>query len=306
VHSADGGHATAEKVQSRLGVDNMVHKTIGNCKFEDFSLQVGTGMSPAFYEWIKASFDKQPFYQDGVIHTCDDRYMVRRRHEFQQALVSEIGFPALDASSNNTDAKMNIKFRPTRAKVHHTPNGTDKIDPSAHPIDGKKQKKWSPRDFRLRLDGMDDASMASVCKIEGLTLKQKYAEDHVGEHRIYDVIPATLDVPDLSVTFSEAFGGCFYDWHEDFLINGLTHLEKTATLEFLSPARTNTDANQATARGNQGGEVLFTLTLQGLGIYKLTPEKVESSNEQVRRIKADMYCEQIAFQYNPTATFGHG
>jgi hypothetical protein len=39
------------------------------------------------------------------------------------------------------------------------------------------------------------------------------------------------------------------------------------------------------------------LTFQHLGIFKLTPDKVESGNEQIRRVKAEMYCENITFDY---------
>ena len=37
--------------------------------------------------------------------------------------------------------------------------------------------------------------------------------------------------------------------------------------------------------------MLFTLTFKHLGIFKLTPEKVEAGSENIRRVKAEMYCE---------------
>ena len=58
--------------------------------------------------------------------------------------------------------------------------------------------------------------------------------------------------------------------------------EKGGTLEYLTPNLQ---------------EVLFTLTFQHLGIFKLTPEKVESGSENIRRLKAEMYCEDIQFDY---------
>ena len=42
--------------------------------------------------------------------------------------------------------------------------------------------------------------------------------------------------------------------------------------------------------------MLLTLNFAGLGIFKLTPEKVEAGSENIRRIKAEMYCESIEFK----------
>ena len=43
--------------------------------------------------------------------------------------------------------------------------------------------------------------------------------------------------------------------------------------------------------------MLFSLTFKHLGVFKLTPDKVEAGSENIRRIKAEMYCEDMAFEY---------
>lgn len=48
-------------------------------------------------------------------------------------------------------------------------------------------------------------------------------------------------------------------------------------------------------------ETLFTVTFQHLGTFKLAPEKVEAGSENIRRIKAQMCCEQMAFKLGPGA-----
>ncbi|HWF86401.1 MAG TPA: hypothetical protein VG222_16185, partial [Vicinamibacterales bacterium] len=91
-------------------------------------------------------------------------------------------------------------------------------------------------------------------------------------------------------TCGEAAADQLYAWHEDFVINGNNgqDKEKGGTLEYMS-------ANMK--------DVLFTLTFSGLGIFKLTPEKVEAGSENVRRVKAEMYCEQITFKEGSGAVF---
>ena len=42
---------------------------------------------------------------------------------------------------------------------------------------------------------------------------------------------------------------------------------------------------------------------QGQVKLKVTPEKVEAGSENVRRVKAEMYCEQITFKEGSGAVF---
>ena len=95
--------------------------------------------------------------------------------------------------------------------------------------------------------------------------------------------PATLEIPNLVVTMAESHADEFYDWHRSFVIEGRSgqDQEKTGQLEYLS---------------QDLGSVLLTLNFAGLGIFKLTPEKVEAGSENIRRMKAEMYCESIQFK----------
>ena len=115
-------------------------------------------------------------------------------------------------------------------------------------------------------------------------MKQKVIEHAVGEFRDYEKEPAHLEVPNLVITFPESHADEVYKWHENFVIKGVNgdDQEKSGQLEYLTP-----DLK----------EVLFTLQFQHLGIFKLTPEKVESGSEQIRRLKAEMYCEDMKFDY---------
>jgi len=64
--------------------------------------------------------------------------------------------------------------------------------------------------------------------------------------------------------------------------------EKGGTLEYLAP-------DQQT--------VLFTLTFSNLGIFKITPDKMEAGAEGIRRAKVEMYCENITYAYGGASTF---
>jgi phage tail-like protein len=281
VWSAEGGHATSDVVAEKLGPDHIIKKHIAGVKYEDISIQCGTGMSKGFYEWIKASFDHKYERKNGAIIAADYNYKEHSRLTFNMGLITEIGFPALDAASKDA-AKMTIKVSPEYTRQSTTTGGPSISGKYA--IDPGKQKKWLPANFRLKIDGLEEPC-SRVNKIEAITVKQKVVENPVGELRDYEKEPAHLEVPNLVITFPESHAKPFYDWHDDFVIKGNNgdDKEKSGTLEYLTPNLQ---------------EVLFTLTFKHLGIFKLTPEKVEAGNENIRRVKAEMYCENMQFKYN--------
>jgi phage tail-like protein len=278
VWSVEGGHAVADVVVEKMGPDHLQRKHIGNVKYEPISVTCGTGMSKAFYSWIQDSFDHKHTRKNGAIVAANYDYKEHSRLTFTNALVTEIGMPALDAASKDA-AKMTIKFDPEYTRTTTTDGG--KAVGGAMKAD--VQKKWLPANFRLRIDGMDEACQR-VNKIEALVVKQKVVENAVGELRDYEKEAASVEIPNLVITFPESHSKCFYDWHQSFVINGENgqDKEKGATLEYLTPDLKT---------------VLFTLTFSNLGIFKLTPDKVEAGNEQIRRVKAEMYCEDIKFNF---------
>lgn len=282
VFSAEGGHATSDVVTEKLGSDNIIKKHIGGVKYEDISVTCGTGMSKGFYNWIKDSFDHKYSRQNGAIITADYDMKEHSRLTFTNALMSEIGLPALDAASKDA-CKMTIKFSPEYTRLTTAQGGGPSIAGGKYSIKPTVQKKWLPANYRLRIDGLEEPCM-KVNKIEALTIKQKNVENAVGEMRDYEKEPAHLEVPNLVITFPESHAKPFYDWHESFVIKGNNgdDQERNASLEYLTPNLQ---------------EVLFTVTFKHLGIFKLTPDKVESGSENLRRLKAEMYCEEMSFDF---------
>lgn len=283
IQSVEGGQASADVVVEKVGADLIQHKHIAGVKYEDISVNCGTSMSKSFYEWIQASLDHQvKRVNSGAIITADFNMKEVGRLNFFQALITEVGFPALDASSKEA-AKMTVKFAPEYTRQQAKTGGAVQSQ-----LGKGQQKKWLPSNFRLQIEGLDDACR-HVNKIEGLTIKQKVVENPVGELRDYQKEPAHIEFPNLVITSSEAYADKVYQWHEDFVIKGNNDnsKEKTGSLTYLS-----SDLKE-----------LFTLEFYGLGIFKLTPEKVEAGSENIRRVKWELYCEQIKFKASGDAVW---
>ncbi|HYG59813.1 MAG TPA: phage tail protein [Symbiobacteriaceae bacterium] len=272
--SAEGGHAVADVVMEQLGPDRIVRKHIGAVKYEDITVTFGADMARSVYQWIQDTLDHKYTRKNGAIIAADYNGMVVSRMEFTNALMTEIGMPALDAASKDA-AKMTIKFSPEYTRRTKAQGGTVK---ATAPAD--KQKQWLPSNFRLRIDGLESAT-ARVNKIDALVIKQKVTENPVGESRDYQQEPAYLEVPNLVITLAESDSDPLYDWFNASVIQG-NNTERSGTLEYLS----------ADMR-----EVLFRVNFQGLGIFKLAPDKMEAGADQIRRVKAEMYCEDIRFTF---------
>jgi len=284
IKDADGGHAVADVVTEKMGADVLARKHLGNVKYEDVSFKCGTGMSREFYNWIDTAIkftSNVDGRKNGAIVHFDYDYNELSRLTFHEALVTEFAMPALDASSKDP-AMMTVKFKPEWTRKTFG-GGGKKTSSNLKP---DVQKKWLPANFRLRFtnDASFDLALQKVNKIEALTIKQKVVENAIGEQRDYQQEPAAIEFPNLVITLAESHADKFYQWHENFVIKGVNgdDQEKTAMLEYLSPDLTT---------------VLFTLTLEHCGVFKLSPDKIEAGVESIRRVKVEMYCEEIKFSY---------
>jgi len=287
VKEVSGGDATADVVTEKLGSDHLTKKHLGPLKYEEISFKCGTGMTQGLYKWIQTGFNQQSHAtgrDTGAIIFADYDQVEVSRLTWTHGLITEFSMPALDASSKDS-AMMTLKFSPETTRK--TWGGGSKL---TLPSDAAKQKKWLPSNFKLRIDGCE-IGCSKVNKIEALTIKQKVTENAIGEQRDYQKEPTSVDVPNLVITLAESHADEFYRWHEDFVIKGNNgeDREKGGNLEYLDSSLT---------------QILFTLTFKNLGVYKVSPDKVEASAEPIRRLKVEMYCEDIAFDYNSAATYG--
>jgi phage tail-like protein len=272
LNSFEGGTAVGTVVVTRSGTDLIERKHLGAVRYEEITLQHGAEMSAAYYDWIKSTLNRNYMRKNGAIVTLDFNGREISRMSFFNALITEVGFPALDASTKES-AKMTIKIAPELTRTAPGSGATGKI-PSA-----KLQKPWLSSHFRLKIDGLETAC-TRVSKIDSLAIKQKTLQSSAGDGRDYLKEPGKIEYPNLVVTLAEPFSQDFYKFHESFVIKGNAGdaQEKAGTLEFLAPNLQ---------------DVYFTLTFKNLGIFKLSPESAGA--EKLRTLKAEMYCELIAF-----------
>lgn len=273
----DGGNIRAEVVEIQSGTTNETLKSISTLSFEDINLRIGLSMTNTIYDWITASWNKNYLGKSGAIVAADFDYEKKARREFRDALITEVTFPALDASSKEP-GYLRVTLTPEETQ---TKADSGKVQAPAN----TKQKLWTCANFRLEIDGVD---CTKVNKIDSFTVKQKIVESRTGEQRFPTREPGKLEFPNLVVTFNSASGPSWMSWFTSFVIQGNNGAanEKSGRIVFLS-----SDLKSE----------LADIKLSGVGIYELLDGVFDPVNEPSAMMRAELYVERMQFRLPPGA-----
>ncbi len=201
IESVEGGRATSGVESGRAGLEQKGGP--GGVKYEDIRVNCGAEMSRNFYQWIQASLEGRLSRTNGAVIACDYSYKERSRMEWSNAVITEVGFPACDASSRDA-GMMSVTFSPESIREQTSPGGG-----RAYAAAGRgSQKKWMPANFRLQIDGLE-AACTRVNKIEAIVVGQ-------GRSKGYEArgMAGGLQASNLVVTLPEADAAAFIKWHE--------------------------------------------------------------------------------------------
>jgi hypothetical protein len=273
VSSAVGGSAFADVVNEKVGPDHIARKHIAGVKYEDITVTCGTGMGKDYYSWIQQSIGGNSPRHSGSIAGTDFNFKIIEQRDFSSALITEVGFPALDAASKE-GAKLSIKFQPETTRVRFGGGGS--VSPGTSNV---KLSKWDVNNFKLTINGMDTSF---VSKIDVITVKLDYAT-FSGEAGTSSQQLSQIEFPNIKLTVAESHAQDFFKWHQDFVINGNNSIEnkKIGSLSFLS---TNLQKE------------FFRLDFSGLGIFALDPDPLTPSNA-IRQVTPQLFCDRMVFNF---------
>jgi phage tail-like protein len=231
VASVSGGVLEYDVVDLAVN-DHVQRKHLGQPKYEDFTVAIGSGMGKGMYDWIKASFDKGYVRKNGAVIAADFNFNEKARRTFTDALITEVTVPALDAAST-AGGYFTVKF--SAASVAD-------VKPSGAPVHAAKQKLWLCSNFRFIVQGVDTTRVASI---DSFTWKQSIQADG----------SAVLDAGDLGVSFPAVSLPSWQHWYNHNALSGVPTDERSGILELV---------------GAQGGAVL-DFGLLNLGLFHLDP-----------------------------------
>ena len=272
--SIEGGGIKAEVLTYQHGNGRERWHQLGRPKFEDIKLQVGMSMSEAFYGWIKSFIIGEGVRKNGAIIAADFHYKERARREFKEGLIRELVFPKLEGQDKSAVymtvgiAVEEIQFKPGEGK-DIKPGGVG------------SQKLWTACNFRFKLDGFEQAC-ARVSKVDSFTLKQDIAEyHHGGKFRAPMKCPTKVDFPQISFYVPEADADPFIAHFHKRGVKGEVPGRLTGMIQTFDADRRD----------------LFTLSFSGADIANVQPDKSDSSSEDIKHVKIDLYTESMEFKY---------
>lgn len=279
LRSAEGGNARADVIMERSRDFSFARKHLGAVSYEEITLGIGASMDQGVYDWVKSMLDLKPVRQSGAIVAMDSNYAILSTQEFTNARLTELGLPGLDATSREA-ASITIKLAPEYTRRTKGDGST-----LAGAATGKRDAKWMASNFRLSIAGLESTAV-KVSKIDAITVKQKIIpiSKIAVEKGEYAQESGTLEVSSLAFSVAESAASPLYDWHDDFVIKGNNgqDKEKSGVIELLA----------------EDAKPLLTMQLSGLGVFRISSEQPTSSSDAVRRVRAEVYCEELRLGSN--------
>lgn len=266
--SVDGGFTKAQLVDEPVGPSNERIKHTSVVEIDPFTIDFGISGADDILRWIQGSWNKKYSRRNGVVSHANFNLKKTFEHEFQEALITETSFPALDGSSKEA-AYMKIKIQPEFVRTKKL-SGNDPAKGSL----GTKQKMWMASGFRLNIDGIDE--MKYTNKIEAFTIKQGIKKFYVGQERFPQVEPTKIEFPHLVGTIALEYADKLLEWHEKYVMQGQSDpkAQKTGSLEFLTPQRDKT---------------IFSINLYEVGLMSLQVLPSQANQDMIKRVKFELY-----------------
>ena len=267
----------ADIVSHDLGPDNIQKKNVANIKWTAGKASVGIGMGKGMYDWIKASFAKAQYPQDGMFTAADFDYKAQTQLEFFGAIITSVTVPKLSGDSKDA-AYFDVEFEPERVRWKKA--GGEDIRSKI----GPKQKAWLCSNYMVEIGDLPCDRVASV---DSFTWKCSVATDAVGIFRENTKHAAKVTVPDIKLAISNADHAAWAERAHKWFIDG-HHREEdemNGHILFLGP-----DMDKSKPLGE--------IELLNVGFKKFSDDDSEANSEKIKRFNVELYVEKMNFIIN--------
>ncbi len=274
--SVEGGGMKADVLTHQMGSNPEQWRQLGKPKYDDVKIQVGMSMSQTFYLWIESFFAGKVVRKDGAIVAGDFHYKERARREMYDVLISEVTIPKFDAS-DRSPCYMGVTLVPER--VEFAPGSQRDLSPL---VTATQQKLWTPNHFEFVISGLAQATRRTT-KIETFSIKQQILEYRAGNQRNAARVPGRIAFPNLTFYVPEADADQLND-----------HFTKRVLRGAPPPS---TRLNGAITATDSDGSPLCTISLFGIDIASLGPDKSDSTSQDIKQVKVEVTVERMEFKY---------
>jgi hypothetical protein len=272
--SFGGGTAAADVVAIENAGEGFVRKGLGRVRNRSLSVQadLGSVLGTPLFGWVAAACALDHSRHDGVVRTLSYNYKELRLNRFEDALITEVQFPKLDAAGKDP-AALGVTIAPESVEF-------DRGSGSSVGTTNPKAKVILESHFRLTIPGLEEACTRAT-RIEALTVTHRVTEySEGGSCAPAALLTGVVEVSDLVVSFDETKAEKVYQWYEEAVLGscGSPAAPRQARLELLGSSQ----------------QTLLTVNLAGVGIYELTPTASNANAETTAQVTAKMYCERLS------------
>jgi hypothetical protein len=262
-----GGSLKADVTEIDPAGSGFKVRHLKSIRYEDVQLTCTAGMSSWLYDWVNQAMQLSFVRKTVTLIVTDLSDRPLQQLEMQNAFISGLTLPALDASSRNS-ASMELVISPDRTT-------TSKAGSSAAALSAYSAlKPWSVADFRFTIYGLEK-ECAKVTSVGPLHFGVTVAEDSIGDARFTERIPGKADVSNLSITVASEAAEGFHKWFESFAIKDNASDVKSGQLDYMAPG------------GSQG---YISVKFGELGIIKVS--KVDGK----KLTQIDFYCDGLSLR----------
>ena len=269
--SIEGGSVKAEVVTYQTGNKQVA----GSAAIGEVVFSFEPPVAAPLKGWIDDALRgvSSPRDAASVLYSADGRRL--SVDEFYGALITEIGFPALDGDSKDA-AGMRLRFKPSATR--HKAGSGERVKSAAVP----KQKLWTASAFRVSLAGLPTKN---VVRVEPFLVRIPPKPPVPTDNPNGDpVAPPPVEVGNLKWTILGPDVEAWAAWFEDFVVRGnhADSLEKDGAIELLDDA----------------GAVILTVKLSHVGIFglsRLAPVKGKGG-DPLEVLEVDLYVEAMRLE----------
>ncbi len=267
----EGGGPRAEVVEVPPGPsETYPKKQIGRVAYDDLFMSFGLSSASPMLQWIENTLNFKYSRKSGAILGCDYNFNAVSQLQFERTSLTEIIFPAMDATSGKSAGIFSVKLSPEFTR-------RSSASGKCAPVANEPQKNWMTQNFKLELPGLDTTK---VSKIESFTVKQIFLDGTPGEDRRPGREPGRLQFSNLKITLSESSAESWYKWLDEFVVQGRSDdsNEKTGAIIMLSQ-------NLAQELGR--------INLYNVGILNIH-RAVDSTADSIRKVTVELYVEHVS------------
>jgi hypothetical protein len=269
VNKMSGGFAEATVIEEPPADTYYVKKSVdGPPSYKEMTLVVSGGMTTSFYDWVREALVGKYRWRDGSIVSIDAAGKPIRTVDFDDAQITRVAFPRLDAESKEAFS-FTVEITPSKAIARRGgPN-----PPTAQ----KSQKKWLAANFDLAIDGASNLRTAAV---EPIVIDIPFVDRTGPICSTPNCPPLAINFPNIEVTLAATGSDPAVRWYEESVYN-MKNQEKNGTIRLF---------------GATSKEAILTLELHNLGV--ITMDNLEQAGPQPA-IALRMYSEFMLFQVTP-------